>query len=1080
MPNDNVIDKLSIEIEAQTGDVTRRLGKVVSALKVLSTTLSGMSMPKLGIGKATIANLNAFQTALQSLDISKLSSLSSILSGMKGLRTGISSASAANITNFSQGIKNLDIAKLQHLSSINFSNLQPLAKAGHAISALNGQLTTNANVTSKVETAQKRLSTATHSVRRATHSAHRSFSLANTALGKLFNSIKRIAFYRMIRSAIKAVTQGFGEGIENLYRWSQAWNTSFAPAMDQLATAQLYLKNGFASMFSPLIEYMIPILDSFIDRLVDAFNVVQELLARLTGAKTWNKAVKQPVKYKEALDDTAKSAKALQNILMDFDEINAINSPNSGFAGGSGNETDYSNMFQLVPTDVNGNSPLDKLLTKLTPLSGFFSDLKTKIQNAYAKVKQFGDYVKSLNYKPLFDALSGLWTNTLSPMIDYFTENTNSFLEPLAQFFVEEGLPTAIDLVSVSLGKLFELIQPSLENGFFDDIAGKLSKINGHVDELSDFIDELDVSSLGESLSTLWTDGVSPLGDWLIDNMGWVQTNVLEPITKFFVEKGLPAAIDNITEALKSFKESFEPVADGLKTFWEENGDWIMSLFEEQTMTALNNIKDLFERIGNWFKNNGDKFKSIIGHLSSMFEKLGPVIKTISGMTATHAWETFVDSILNILDAITPILDILSGVLSLLDAMFFSRDAEDVKQGLSDIGQALTDAILGPMKVIIRALAVLLDAFGFSEEAHTLRVAIGDEFDAIEGEVEGTGAKIVETADGTFEALDVATGEYVTITGARISQEENELNKSFAKIYTSGEMIGKTFAENMKITSDWLEYCRVMGVDPVTGSFISATKEGLELEKQMHDLGQASTMTASNMSGAFYGALTAVKGEEIGHVFGSGFVNGVDAHNRGQTIGHTFGKAAADNLNADGLVTQFTSALSPTAGIELGQSFGSSIMDGMNPSGMGSDLAKQMAQSAQNALNLSPLQLTATVSATINSINANDQWRAALAAAGISTAGFASGGFPTPSSLFWAGESGIPELMGTIGGRTAVAGGEEITGIRNAILEQGQREEGLLRQLISAVANKDLTLVANSRTGRWVNQSLKAYAGVTG
>lgn len=272
MPNDNVIDKLSIEIEAQTGDVTRRLGKVVSALKVLSNTLAGMSMPKLGIGKATIANLNAFQTALQSLDLAKLSSLSSILSGMKGLRTGISSASAANITNFSQGIKNLDIAKLQHLSSINFSNLQPLAKAGHAISALNGQLAANANATGKVETAQKRLSTATHSVRRATHSAHRTFSLANTALGKLFNSIKRIAFYRVIRSAIKSVTQGFAEGIENLYRWSQAWGTSFAPAMDQLKTAQLYLKNGFASMFSPLIEYAVPIIDRVVDKIVDMFN----------------------------------------------------------------------------------------------------------------------------------------------------------------------------------------------------------------------------------------------------------------------------------------------------------------------------------------------------------------------------------------------------------------------------------------------------------------------------------------------------------------------------------------------------------------------------------------------------------------------------------------------------------------------------------------------------------------------------------------------------------------------------------------------------------------------------------------
>lgn len=95
---------------------------------------------------------------------------------------------------------------------------------------------------------------------------------------------------------------------------------------------------------------------------------------------------------------------------------------------------------------------------------------------------------------------------------------------------------------------------------------------------------------------------------------------------------------------------------------------------------------------------------------------------------------------------------------------------------------------------------------------------------------------------------------------------------------------------------------------------------------------------------------------------------------------------------------------------------------------------------------------------------------------------YAQGGFINPSSYSLAGlgENGVPEILGTVGGRSAVAGGAEITGIRDAIYEQGQREENLLRNLISAVNSKDLTLVANSSTGRWVNRALNAYAGVTG
>ena len=49
---------------------------------------------------------------------------------------------------------------------------------------------------------------------------------------------------------------------------------------------------------------------------------------------------------------------------------------------------------------------------------------------------------------------------------------------------------------------------------------------------------------------------------------------------------------------------------------------------------------------------------------------------------------------------------------------------------------------------------------------------------------------------------------------------------------------------------------------------------------------------------------------------------------------------------------------------------------------------------------------------------------------------FGSGGYPG-AGLFMAGEAG-PEMLGTIGGRTAVAGGSEITGISSAVYAVGE------------------------------------------
>ena len=84
----------------------------------------------------------------------------------------------------------------------------------------------------------------------------------------------------------------------------------------------------------------------------------------------------------------------------------------------------------------------------------------------------------------------------------------------------------------------------------------------------------------------------------------------------------------------------------------------------------------------------------------------------------------------------------------------------------------------------------------------------------------------------------------------------------------------------------------------------------------------------------------------------------------------------------------------------------------------------------------------------------------------INLPGFASGGFPEQSSLFFAGEHGVPELLGTVGGRTAVAGGDEITGIRQAVYDTGNAETALMETMISllqVIAEKETSFEVDGR-----------------
>lgn len=95
----------------------------------------------------------------------------------------------------------------------------------------------------------------------------------------------------------------------------------------------------------------------------------------------------------------------------------------------------------------------------------------------------------------------------------------------------------------------------------------------------------------------------------------------------------------------------------------------------------------------------------------------------------------------------------------------------------------------------------------------------------------------------------------------------------------------------------------------------------------------------------------------------------------------------------------------------------------------------------------------------------------------------AKGGFPDTGSMFIAREAG-PELVGTLGNRTAVANNDQIVdGIRKGVADANSEQNSLLRQqneLLRAILAKDTGLRPSSTLGRTVRQSLNMYNAVTG
>lgn len=173
-----------------------------------------------------------------------------------------------------------------------------------------------------------------------------------TPLGKVIRAFGRIAFYRVIRSILKYIGEGFKEGIGNVRAYSEAINGSFNSAMTSAEATLLKVKNSLGAALAPALEAIVPILQTLANWFITVINLANQLIALLTGKSQWTRATDAST---ESLDNVKKSAggaaKAVKNLLAGFDELNIIQSESGGGGGGGGAITpDYTNMFEEVFT----------------------------------------------------------------------------------------------------------------------------------------------------------------------------------------------------------------------------------------------------------------------------------------------------------------------------------------------------------------------------------------------------------------------------------------------------------------------------------------------------------------------------------------------------------------------------------------------------------------------------------------------------------------------------------------------------------------------------------------------------------
>lgn len=317
------------------------------------------------------------------------------------------------------------------------------------------------------------------------------------AISGLGRSIARIAFYRVIRSLIKTITEAFTEGLEHAYKFSASLvdeGKRFSTALDSMATSTQTFKNQLGSAFISLLTAIAPVVNMIVALITRLMDALSQFIAAFTGS-TYLKAVDFPAKWGDDAKKAAKAAKEWKNQILGFDEINRLEEPSNRGSG----EEDVSGMFKSAPISESIKNFVDMLMTAIK--GGHWTAagkmLAQKINELIPTKEQFEEWGKKLGegitggIKFALALLNGLKPKELGAKIGAF----------ISKAFSELDASKAGELFMRTTTFIWDIVVGMIENTDWLTVGQKFGEfMTSAINSLADWIDEQDWEGIGASL----------------------------------------------------------------------------------------------------------------------------------------------------------------------------------------------------------------------------------------------------------------------------------------------------------------------------------------------------------------------------------------------------------------------------------------------------------------------------------------------------------------------------------------------------------------------------------------------------
>ena len=539
---DKLIGKLS-QLNAALGK-TADVNKAANGLKKLKAAISDLSSADL---KSVTEKLKKFGT------------LSKDLEGLSNVSKDIASFARA-MSKLAENPEGLgDVAQMLNLiGQVDLSNLANAAEAmrafADAMKALSkgGGSPQGQAVSAVFETIKRSLEGIWNAAKKVGKVLAAPFKNAFSSvkgfakgIGGVLSGLKRIAMYRIFRTIIKAITQAFQEGVKNLYNWSRAVGgaemsgKTFAQTMDGLASSSAYFKNSIGAAVAPLISALAPAIDFVIDKVVALINVINQLLALLGGASSWNRAIRKTEEYGDAIGGAGGAAKEALRYLAPFDELNRLPDANKGGGGGGGSNAE--GMFEETTEFLDGLKDFTDAL-KAAVEAGDWQGVGTLLGE---KVNEILDKIDFAGMGAKVGRFINAWFTTKYWTLD--TINFNNIGAKIATFLNNTLEQIDFETVGRTItqwpAKIGDLIIGAFETADWKLIGKSIGDFfRGAIGEATDWLNSYNWEEMGEKIA----QGIKDFFDG-------ADTSALAQSIKAFISAAWNAAVGLLTGVIKGF-----------------------------------------------------------------------------------------------------------------------------------------------------------------------------------------------------------------------------------------------------------------------------------------------------------------------------------------------------------------------------------------------------------------------------------------------------------------------------------------------------------------------------------------------